>query len=319
MNGYDIIGDIHGHAEPLEGLLDELGYRLVEGRWVAPEGRQLVFVGDLIDRGPNQLRVLETVKALVDQGVAQITLGNHEFNALCWSIEDPARKGKHLRPHSDKNWKQHHKFLGQLTDEQCRTYLDWFLTLPLWLDLGELRVIHACWDEKSRRSLERKLGGATFGTRESVIEVVSGKKLKSAVETLLKGPELNLTRHGLPRFLDKDGHPRGEARLKWWVRGTDRVVDLAEIPPLSRTEEKKRYPKIKRHLIADEVHQFDFHGGSPIIYGHYWRRRGDGLEIACTEDTACVDFSAGRGGPLAAYRWNEGEATIDPTQYIFHL
>ena len=316
--GYDVIGDIHGYAEPLDVLLDELGYRVVNGSWQAPKDRQLVFVGDLIDRGPNQLRVLETVKSLVDAGVAQITLGNHEFNALCWSIENPAKNGTYLRPHNPKNWKQHHKFLGQLTDKQCSEFIEWFLTLPLWLDLGGLRVIHACWDEKSRRRLEKQLGGASFGTRQAVIDVVSNKKTRTAVDTLLKGPELSLTRHDLPRFLDKDGHPRGEARLKWWVRGTDRVVDLAEIPPRSKTEKKKPYPKIKRHLIADEAHQFDFHGGSPVIYGHYWRQRADGVEIACTADTACVDFSAGRGGPLAAYQWNAGDTVISGENYVFH-
>ena len=72
---FDIVGDIHGFAEPLEGLLDELGYVRRGGEWEAPEGHTLVFVGDLIDRGPNQLRVLEIVKSLVDAQVALITLG----------------------------------------------------------------------------------------------------------------------------------------------------------------------------------------------------------------------------------------------------
>lgn len=315
---FDIVGDIHGHAEPLEGLLDELGYVRRGGEWEAPEGHTLVFVGDLIDRGPNQLRVLEIVKSLVDAQVALITLGNHEFNALCWSIRDPRPDGGFLRPHETKKRKQHAAFLDQLSKQERETYLDWFLTIPLWLELDGLRVIHACWEESSRELVEDALSGSRFVTKDQVVRIATDEQLKAAVEILLKGPELDLTRHNLPEFVDKDGTPRTHARIKWWVRGSDRVVDLAEIPPGSKTDKKERYPKIERHLVADEAHQFDFHEGTPVFYGHYWRRHEDGLEIACTEETACVDFSAGKGGPLAAYQWSEGDSSISPEGYVLY-
>ena len=48
---YDVIGDIHGHAAKLEALLPQMGYQLRGGTWYAPEGRQAVFVGDLIAEG----------------------------------------------------------------------------------------------------------------------------------------------------------------------------------------------------------------------------------------------------------------------------
>ncbi|MEQ8240402.1 MAG: metallophosphoesterase, partial [Cyclobacteriaceae bacterium] len=56
---HDIIGDIHGHCEELEVLLDALGYQEIEDSWVHPEGRKVIFVGDYIDRGP---QILETVR-----------------------------------------------------------------------------------------------------------------------------------------------------------------------------------------------------------------------------------------------------------------
>ena len=88
--GYDVIGDIHGCATELEALLDVLGYeRGVDGAYRHQE-RQAIFVGDLIDRGPDQLRVLQTVKTMVDAGSAQMVLGNHEFNALAYATEWPA-------------------------------------------------------------------------------------------------------------------------------------------------------------------------------------------------------------------------------------
>jgi hypothetical protein len=66
---YDIIGDIHGHADKLEALRRTLGYRDTAGAWRHPE-RQVIFVGDFIDRGPAQLRSLDIARRMVDAGVA---------------------------------------------------------------------------------------------------------------------------------------------------------------------------------------------------------------------------------------------------------
>jgi len=67
VEGYDTIGDVHGCATHLEALLDTLGYRQTgqAGEYRHPR-RQAVFVGNLIDRGDEQLRALEIVKAMVD-------------------------------------------------------------------------------------------------------------------------------------------------------------------------------------------------------------------------------------------------------------
>jgi hypothetical protein len=80
VKGYDIIGDVHGCATALEDLLIDLGYRPNDwtGAYWHPD-RRAVFVGDLVDRGPDQLRVLKLVKLMVDGGSAHIVMGNHEF------------------------------------------------------------------------------------------------------------------------------------------------------------------------------------------------------------------------------------------------
>ena len=71
VTGYDVIGDVHGHVDVLERLLAELGYERSGGLHRRPEGRQAVFVGDLIDRGPGQLDTLRLVRAMVEVGAAQ--------------------------------------------------------------------------------------------------------------------------------------------------------------------------------------------------------------------------------------------------------
>lgn len=81
---FDVIGDVHGCREELEMLLDRLGYALVrdgEGRAVDaahPDGRRAVFVGDVIDRGPDSPGVLRLVMGMVANANALCVSGNHE-------------------------------------------------------------------------------------------------------------------------------------------------------------------------------------------------------------------------------------------------
>ncbi|TJZ49730.1 polynucleotide kinase-phosphatase [Streptomyces piniterrae] len=81
---FDIVGDIHGCRSELETLLGRLGYALVRdelGRAVDaahPEGRTAVFVGDLVDRGPDSPGVLRLVMGMVGAGHALCVPGNHE-------------------------------------------------------------------------------------------------------------------------------------------------------------------------------------------------------------------------------------------------
>ncbi|WP_443034068.1 polynucleotide kinase-phosphatase [Streptomyces sp. CA2R106] len=71
---FDIIGDVHGCSSELETLLARLGYR--DG--AHPEGRTAVFVGDLVDRGPDSPGVLRRVMGMVEAGTALCVPGNHE-------------------------------------------------------------------------------------------------------------------------------------------------------------------------------------------------------------------------------------------------
>ncbi|MFF0074267.1 polynucleotide kinase-phosphatase [Streptomyces sp. NPDC005494] len=71
---FDIIGDIHGCSSELDTLLHKLGYK--DG--AHPEGRTAVFVGDLVDRGPDSPGVLRRVMSMVAEGNALCVPGNHE-------------------------------------------------------------------------------------------------------------------------------------------------------------------------------------------------------------------------------------------------
>ena len=89
---FDIIGDVHGCYDELVSLLDVLGYSVsVEGdsadrtfAVTAPQGRIAVFVGDLVDRGPNTPDVMRLVMSMVNAGQAHCVLGNHDAKLLKW-------------------------------------------------------------------------------------------------------------------------------------------------------------------------------------------------------------------------------------------
>ncbi len=69
---YDLIGDIHGHSKPLTEPLTKLGYRMTDGVYRHPD-RQVIFLGDFIDRGPQQREVIDIVRPRIDPCLASHT------------------------------------------------------------------------------------------------------------------------------------------------------------------------------------------------------------------------------------------------------
>ena len=137
----DVIGDVHGEMGPLNELLDRLGY---DGNGVHHAGRHLIFVGDLCDRGPDSPAVIELVRSLVDQRLAQCLLGNHELNILR-GVGKPGNRW-FLQP-THREQQQDGEF------EPCRVapkalkpqWLKFFASLPLALEREDLRIVHAAW------------------------------------------------------------------------------------------------------------------------------------------------------------------------------
>ncbi|MBX7452211.1 metallophosphoesterase [Mycolicibacterium sp. 3033] len=323
--GYDIIGDVHGCADQLEKLLAAMDYRRAgTGGEYRHERRQAIFVGDLIDRGDYQLETLRLVKQMVDAGSGQIVMGNHEFNALAYHTEWPTGSGKFLRPHDDpederseKNARQHKAFLEQVRGADRDECLEWFATLPLWLDLGGLRVVHACWHEESMAVVEQRCGSnAPFANVEHLVAASDpDDALYEAVETLLKGPEIGLIEHHQEPYRDKDGHLRKSARMQWWNSGGHTLRDLAEMGGNFTTMSGEPYPPLPELEVPPNERTYTYTGQVPVFYGHYWRQGRPERGLDWTDYTACVDFSAVKGGTLTAYRWS-GEKRVRIENYF---
>ncbi|GAA0678599.1 polynucleotide kinase-phosphatase [Kitasatospora atroaurantiaca] len=165
---FDIVGDIHGCRSELETLLTRLGYTLTrdeQGRPVDaahPEGRTAVFVGDLVDRGPDTPGVLRLVMGMVAAGHAVCVPGNHE-NKL----------GRHMDGRKVTVSHGLQESLDQLAgeSEEFRTQVRAFmrdLVSHYLLDGGNLVVCHAGLPEKyhgrnSGRVRSHALYGDTTG------------------------------------------------------------------------------------------------------------------------------------------------------------
>lgn len=130
---------------------------------------------------------------------------------------DPEHPGKFLRDHHKAgNREQHQAFLDIVegTPRQ-KEITDWFRTLPLWLELPGLRVVHACWHQESMELLRPILGPDQTLTEGAVLlGSRKGHPAYEAIEVVCRGPEV-----GLPpgiSFEDKGGKVRHEVRVRWW-------------------------------------------------------------------------------------------------------
>lgn len=303
---YDVIGDIHGHADALRRLLAKLGYEQRDGCFRHAE-RQVVFVGDFIDRGPTIRQVLEIARPMVESGAALAVMGNHEFNAVAFHMEHPEVNGAFLRERSYKNIRQYQATVQQLSDEELDDYTTWFQTLPMWLDLGGLRVVHACWDPKAMQIVAQhreQLGGCN--DRFFHLACERDEALFNAVEVLLKGRETRLPSGVV--FKDKDGNPRYDVRTKWFMDPSEPGKTYRDYTFSFQPDELAAMPAepLSRETIDDACP----YGASepPVLFGHYWMP-GDFEPAPLEPNVACLDYSVAKEGRLCAYRWN-GEATL---------
>lgn len=287
---YDIIGDLHGYADELEMLLLRMGYQRIDGVWQHSE-RTLISVGDLIDRGPQQKRTVDILRAMAEKGFAKVIMGNHEFNAVAYATHNS--KGQPMRPHTAKNRLQHSAFLNEAEPLKIWYHetINWFKQLPIILDLPELRVVHACWHQASI-SVIKEYCSDNYKLKATSWELANNAAhpLYQALEVLMKGWELPLPAGY--SFEDKDGHTRDKIRTKWWLEqhGYYRdmaigVTDISILPDL---------PVLNTLMPGYDNNKL-------LFIGHYWLQ---GKPSAVSPYIACVDYSVAEDGALVAYRFD---------------
>ena len=269
----DIVGDVHGEIEALESLLRTLGYE--DG--LHPEGRRLVFLGDLTDRGPDSPAVIDFVKGLVDTGNAQCVLGNHDLNILL-----------------DHRKYENHWFFGEassldgsgeptpavLADDTIRQrVLDFFRSLPLVLEREDLRVVHACWDDRMVE-IARQAPDVVELYGEHAERIDADLKHRQGLDTIDQGLEhqnrnpVKVLTSGKERRTDQPfeaaGKLRHEERVCWWK---------------------------------------DYDDGPFCVFGHYSHCGG---QTNSSARAICIDFGVGK-------RWGERKSSSFSGEYQSRL
>lgn len=303
----DIVGDVHGEHEALMALLERLGHDPRRNRH--PEGRRLVFVGDLVDRGPDSPAVIDTVRDLCGRGMAQCVLGNHELNLL----RNDAKEGNawFLRPdHAEQQPGGAFAHSRAVVETQHKADIfEYLAALPLVLQRPDLRVVHAAWQDEAIGKLEEP------GARSTI--------------ELFEHFEADIEQRGRADGLaDK---AREEAR-RWATELTDPEATVPLLPSVAAWDALHQMGNPLRVLtsgveraatrpffssgkwrMCDRVPWWNDYMQEPqVVVGHYWRRlrkrtvtpdasfKADLFDdvdpthwLGPTRRVFCVDFSVG--------------------------
>lgn len=143
---FDIIGDVHGCYDELVALLEKLGYcKAIAGAYEHPEGRKLIFLGDLVDRGPRIPDVVWLVMENVRAGSAFCVPGNHDikFMRAIWGKKVQVTHGldESLRQFEarEENYRGFSRIAAEFINKLVSHYV---------LDDGRLVVAHAGMKEE---------------------------------------------------------------------------------------------------------------------------------------------------------------------------
>lgn len=312
----DIVGDVHGEVDVLRTLLGHLGYDAA-GRH--RDGRSLVFVGDLCDRGQDSPAVFAFVNDLVESGRAQCVLGNHELNLMRKEQKD------------GNDW-----YFERASAAECAAIQAFLGGLPVALEREDLRIVHACWHEPSVSALDET--GRTVIDTYRDFEAQTEQRLAAGG---LKERALEEASRYAAQLEDRDTpvpmlHALAESDEIYQMGNPIRVLTSG----LERRTSKPFFAGGKWRFVERVRWWNEYEDHVPVVIGHYWRWRDpakragkagpdlfegtDGHEwLGPARNVFCVDFSVGhrhteRQAPphehksrLAALRWPERTLVFD--------
>ena len=297
----DIIGDVHGEIDALSNLLIKLGYTDDGGH---VDGRRLVFLGDLTDRGPDSPAVLKKVMALVEAGHAQCLLGNHELNLL----RDVEKHGNAWWANPAKDNEHPAEVVGPEDKLAMMRFLE---TLPIALERPDLRVVHACWNAAAIAELRgREADGLLVAALyKEYLDGILARWKSGPVAQAYAGEwrehHDNLTDPDwTPVYLPAKAQMDREYQMSNPVCIATSGEEQETVSPFWAGGKWRMVDRVKWWAHYDEP--------IPVIIGHYWRRFSEartvfsdkfgpdlfaGIEphhwMGKRQNVYCVDFSVG--------------------------
>ena len=318
----DIVGDVHGEYDAMMKLMATLGYDK-DGRH--PYGRHLVFVGDLVDRGPDSVAVLRKVRELVLSGRALCVLGNHELNLLLGK-EKPDNL---WFTNPDKESEHPATVIGEYERAKMLEFLE---SLPLVLERDDLRIVHACWNTEAIYELRKArfddgcLVSLFSGYENAIYDEIEASGLadrcvaeKKVYAKAVKDPEWEPKL--LPAKAEIDERLTMENPIKVVTSGEERITS------------EPFWAGGKWRMVDRVTWWDDYEDDVPVIFGHYWRRFGEaskvipgfGPDIFPNDDPGrwfgkrnnvyCIDFSVGARPSLRAGKKNVNAGRLSALRF----
>lgn len=208
VEGYDVVAGAHDLGQ-LDRLLCELGFRREDGSCTPTPGRITVFIGGVVDHDGYERPCAALVRELVDAGVALMTLGREEFAAIEQHVSLTGRRLLVAAPNTVRSTARSLsagtlapgpvRAARSITSGTAVTGPDgarrpampvgidlagWLMTVPLWLDLPGLRVVHSSWDHGAIARLKEAFGGNCLGGATTVRRAASSPRLREAVRSV---------------------------------------------------------------------------------------------------------------------------------------
>jgi hypothetical protein len=261
----DIIGDVHGEFAALQSLLHHLGYR---DNGSHPQGRKLVFVGDLCDRGPDSPAVLAWFKQAHDAGHAFMVLGNHELNALVDEPKDGS--GWYFSCRAEKDGRQYAPW--NILPEADKPALNaWLAEQPLVLENKDLRIVHAAWLPESLATLEAAVGENLIAQyRRYDDELVHALQTASWYGDYLR----EQARHA-EALENADMPPPPMPATAQYEQARSRLHPIRALTSGAEViAPAPFYAGGRWRYTARSAWWQNYHDTSAVLIGHYWRRIG---------------------------------------------
>ncbi len=282
MNKLDFIGDIHGHYQKFESLLEKLGYTYSDTlkSYKHPDDRKIVVLGDFINVGMQNKQVLQCLYQMHQQGQAYIIAGNHEYFLLLLHNKTLQNKSTLWYYLKRDYYPLYDEFKNN--EAQLYFYLDWMATLPLYLDFGSVKAIHALWDEDAVQSIKN------YNHAGLLIEAINeNHQLKDNVNRLIMGMTY--------KYNQTDSKKPVYFRYMWWNAENNLPVSQLFMhkwavfsDDISSQVDTSSY-KIKK---TPDI----------VFFGHY---NLIGFPYITAPTKCCLDFGGAKGGYLTAYRWDD--------------
>lgn len=293
MYSLDFIGDIHGHYSKFFQLLEKLGYHFNSQSltFTHPDDRKLVVLGDFLNVGMQNLEVLSCIFNMHQQNKAYVISGNHEYFLALLYVKTLQNKNTLWYYIQRDYFPVYIEFVNK--KEQLYKYIEWLLDLPIFIDFGTSKAIHAIWDEediefvKNHNSIKKMIDYISLNPtfKERLNKIIMGITFKVKKQNSKK-----------PIFF----------RYKWWEN-----IENTPINQLFMHKTELFSAQYAIDINFDSLKIKTTH--LPVFFGHY---NLQGFPYLTNSTKCCLDFGGAKGGYLTAYRW-DGEDILDANKIIY--